>query len=89
MGCGVEDKTRSTLRWGGHIEKMRNEEFVKKVYLSKMEGTNRRRPLRRWKDRVKAYVRVNELEWVRRVCMDRGRWRSICFWREQGVRATD
>ncbi len=63
---------------------MENEEFVKKVYLSSVEGTIRRgRPLGRWGDRVKEYisergVRGNGLEWARRECMDRGRWRSIC-----------
>ncbi len=36
---------------------MGNEEFVKTVYLSNVEGTNRRgRPLVRWEDRVKEYV---------------------------------
>ncbi len=31
---------------------MGNEEFVKKVYLSNVEGTNRRgRPLGRWEDK--------------------------------------
>ncbi len=52
--CGVvEWVKRSTLIWFGHIERMGNEEFVK-VYLSSVEGTNRRgRPLRRWKDKVK------------------------------------
>ncbi len=45
---------RSTLRWFGHIERMGNEEFVMKVYLSSDEGTNRRgRSLGRWEDRVK------------------------------------
>ncbi len=49
---------RSTLRWFGHIERLGNEEFVKKVYMSSVEGTNRRgRPLVRWKDRVKEYVK--------------------------------
>ncbi len=39
----------STLRWFGHIERMDNEEFVKKVYWSSVEGTNRRgRLLGRW-----------------------------------------
>ncbi len=96
---------RSTLRWFGHIEWMENEEFVKKVYLGSVEGTNRkRRPLGRWGDRVKEYVYVSErgmrgkgLEWARRECMDRERWRSVCrghpfgghFRREQGVRAID
>ncbi len=38
------------------IERMGNEEFVK-VYLSSVEGMNRReRPLGRWEDRVKEYV---------------------------------
>ncbi len=77
------------------------EEFVKKVYLSSVEGTNRRgRPLGRWEDRVKVYVRGvrgNGLEWARRECMDRERWRSVChgpplwghFQSERGVRAID
>ncbi len=45
--CGVvEWVKRNTLRWFGHNERMGNEEFVKKVYLSYVEGTNRRgRPL--------------------------------------------
>ncbi len=43
VGCGVvEWVKRSTLRWFGHIERLGNEEFVKKVYLSSTEGTNRR-----------------------------------------------
>ncbi len=84
MGCGVvEWVKRNTLRWSGHIESMGNEEFVK-VYLSSVEGTNRRgRPLGRWKDRVKEYVsergvRGSGLEWARRECMDRERWRAVC-----------
>ncbi len=82
---------------------MGNEEFVKKVYLGSAEGTNRRgRPLGRWKDRVKEYVsergvKENGLEWARRECMYRERWRSVCrghpplgrFRRERGVRAID
>ncbi len=80
--CGGME--RSTLRWFGHIERMGNEEFVKRVHLSSGEGTNRRgRPLGRWEDKVKEYmsergVRGNRLEWARRECMDRERWRSIC-----------
>ncbi len=72
----------STLRWFGHIERIGHKEFVK-VYLSNVEGTNRwGRPLRRWENRVKEYVserkvRGNGLEWARRECMDRERWRSV------------
>ncbi len=85
VGCGVvEWVKRSTLRWFGHIERMENEESVKKLYLSSVEGPNRRgRPLGRWKDMVKEYVnerevRGNGLEWARRECMVREMWRSIC-----------
>ncbi len=73
------------------------------MYLNSVVGTNRRgRPLGRWEDRVKEYVsergvRGNGLEWARRECMDRERWRSVCrghlpwgrFRRERGVRAID
>ncbi len=82
--CGVvEWVKRSTLRWFGHIERMQNEEFVKKVYLSSVEGTNRRgRPLGRWENRVKEYVSErgvgwHGLEWARKECMDGERWRSV------------
>ncbi len=42
-------------------------------------------------------VRGNRLEWARRECMDRERWRSVClghplggrFWRDRGVGAVD
>ncbi len=84
---------------------MENEEFVI-VYLSCVECPIRRgRPLGRWEDRVIEYVsergergvRGNGLEWARRECMDRERWRSICrghplwgrFRRERGIRAID
>ncbi len=77
--------------------------FVKKVYRSSVEGPNgRERPLERWEDRVKGYVserevRGNGLEWARRECMDRERWRSVCrghplkgrIRRERGVGAID
>ncbi len=33
VGCGVVEWVKgSTLRWFGHIERMGNEEFVKKVF---------------------------------------------------------
>ncbi len=64
VGCGVvEWVKRSTLRWFGHIERMENEESVQKVYQSSVQGPNmRRRPLGRWKDRVKESV--SEGKWT-------------------------
>ncbi len=70
---------------------MENTEFVKKVYLSSVEGPNRKeRPLRRWEERVKKNVsekgvRGNGLEWARRECIDRERWRSVCCGHPLGV----
>ncbi len=61
---------------------MKKEKFVKRVYLSSVEGPDRRgRPLGRWEDRVKEYmseggVRGNGLECARRECMNRERWRD-------------
>ncbi len=63
---------------------MGNEEFVKKVYQSSVEGPNRRgMPLGRWEDKVKECLsergaRGYGMEWAKRECMDRKRWRSVC-----------
>ncbi len=60
------------MKWFGHTERMKNEEFVKKVYMSSVEGSSRRgRPLGRWENRVKKYmsgkgVKGNGLEQARR-----------------------
>ncbi len=73
------------------------------MYQSSVEGPTRRgRPHGRWKDRMKEYVSKrgvtgNGLEWSRRECADRERWRSVCrghplgelFRREKGVGAVD
>ncbi len=56
--CGVvEWVKRSSQGLFDHIERMEYEESVKKVYLSSVEGPNRRgRPLGRWEDKVREYV---------------------------------
>ncbi len=54
------------------------------MYLSSAEGPNRRgRTLGRLEDKVKEHmsergVRGKGLEWARRECMNRERWRAIC-----------
>ncbi len=86
VGCGVvECMKRCTLRWFGHIERMENEESVKKEYRSSVEGPTRRgRPLGKWEDRVKEYasergVRGNGLEWATRECMGNSPWAGPDF----------
>ncbi len=72
---------------------MENDYFVKEVYRSSVDGLNRRgRPFGRWEDRVKEYVsergvKGNGLEWARRECMDREKWRSFCHGHPHGGRS--
>ena len=56
--CGVVEWVKiNTLRCFGHMERKKSEEFVKKVYVSESEcRRRRRRPVVRWKDRVKEYM---------------------------------
>ena len=65
-------------------KKMKSKEFVKKVYVSELEGSNQRgRPLGRWRDKVKEYMcdrgdnRGGGLEQARMDCLDRERWRLL------------
>ncbi len=76
---------KNTLRWFGHIEWMKSEEFVKKVYMSESVGPNsRRRPLGRWRDRVEEYMcergatRGEGLDQARQEYLDRERRRLFC-----------
>ena len=57
--CGVvEWVKRNNLRWFGHIERKKSDEFVEKVYVSEIASPMRRgRPVVRWKDRVKEYMK--------------------------------
>ena len=44
---------RNILRGFGYIERKKHEEFVKKVYLSEIEGPSKKgRPVVRWKARI-------------------------------------
>ncbi len=57
---------RNTLRWFGHTERMKSEEFAKKVYVSEtVDPSSRGRPLGRWKDRVKEYTHAIEMSYQR------------------------
>ena len=87
---------RNTLRRFGNIEIKKSEEFVKKVYVSDIDSLRKRRPVVSWKDRVKEYMhdRGEEIELVRRECVNRKNWKLFCcghplggrFQREKGVR---
>ncbi len=72
---------RNTLRLFGRIERVRSEEFVKKVYVRESVGSSsRRRQPGRWRDRVKEYMcergatRGGRLDQGRRESLDREKW---------------
>ncbi len=73
---------RKTLRWSGHTERMKSEEFVKKVYVSKIKGPSRKgRPLGRWKGKVteglvegEGWNKQRRSVWIGR---DGGFWRTF------------
>ena len=78
------------------MERMKSEEFVKKVYVSELDGSNQRgRPLGRWKDKVKEYMcergdsRGGRLDQARRDCLDRERWRLFCHGHPIGSEASE
>ena len=103
--CGVvEWVKRNSLRWFGHVERMKKEDLAKRVYNSEIEGRGvRGRPPVRWMSRVEEYYRerngrgMNGLQGARQACLDRESWRSFCRGhplggssrRERGVRAID
>ena len=82
---------------------MKSEEFVKKAYVSELEGSNQRgRPLGRWKDKVKKCERGDSRgggpDRAKKDCLDRERWRLFCrghplgggrSWMERGIREID
>ncbi len=81
--CGVVEWLKSNiLRWFGSIERMNSEGFVKNLlYVSEVKGPGRRgRPLKRLKDRVRAYICERSdsggggIEQAKRKCLDRERW---------------
>lgn len=78
MGCSVTEWVkRKTLHWFGHVERMHNDSFVKKMYMSEVEGNRvRGRQPASWDGKVK-YIRkrtqgnIRGMEHAREVCLDR------------------
>ena len=61
--CGVVEsmKKKQTFRWFGHIQRMKNEEFMKEIYVSEIDEP-RRRTVVRWMKRVKKYMHEGDTE---------------------------
>ncbi len=76
----VKEVKRQTLKWFGHMERMKESKRTSRVYVSDIEGGNGRgRPPVKWRDRVQEYVRergersLRNLEQARGKCQDRER----------------
>ncbi len=105
VNCGVEELVkRNTLRWLGHVERMGNEELVKKVYIEKLwvptveEGHLRYGGTEEMSTCVREVLPEGRgwLDQTKREWLDRERWRLL-LWpslgghsrRERGIRDID
>ncbi len=87
MDCGVvEWVKRSTLRWYGHMLRMNECDFTKRVYECTIEGRGvRGRPPVKWINRLEEYWREREraggrgMECTERECLNRDTWRQLCL----------
>ncbi len=71
---------QGVLQWFGHVERMEEESWVKKITRSDVRGVRpRRRPHMGWLDSVKRAldVRVMSVEQGRVLVCDRNEWRAI------------
>ncbi len=79
----IEWVKRSTLRWYGHVMRMNECDFTKRVYESTIEGRGvRGRPPVKWINRVEGYWRERaggrDLECAGRECLNRETWKQLC-----------
>merc|ERR1712002_346574 len=82
---GVSERMdQGILRWFRHVERMRNERLVKRVYDLEVRGVRRRgSPRKSWMNSVNETLERKGLniQDVKDSVQDRNGWRSIC----QGV----
>ena len=78
----LERTERNVLKWFGHVERMGEEEMVKRVYQANVDGNRgRRRPQRRWRDEVKDLslgIGLNEREGIT-LARDRDAWGGMVY----------
>ncbi len=84
MDCGVvEWVKRSTLRWYGHVMRMNECAFTKRVFESTIEGRGVvGRPPVKWINRVEEYWRKRVgwlgLEYANRECLNKETLGQLC-----------
>src|ERR1043166_7404688 len=92
--CGVKENVvqkvgKSALRWFGHVERMKDEELLKRVYVGRVDGKRGRGTASRYeylKERKGMSQKKNVRKCARRgmsvseakeVCQDRKGWRKL------------
>jgi hypothetical protein len=67
---------RGRLRWFGHVERKRDDDWVKGCVFYEAEGKRPRgRPVKKWMDNIKEDMKLFGLK--RNDAQDRARWRSV------------
>jgi hypothetical protein len=67
------------LRWAGHIARMSDHEYTKRLTFSQPEGTRSRgRPRMRWIDDVEEDLQILGVRRWREVARNRQEWRLLC-----------
>ena len=75
----TERLERRKLQWAGHVKMMADDRLPKRAAELREQGRMRRgRPMLRWEDRVKRYVRTagEEEDW-KKTTRDRGGWKGL------------
>ena len=70
----------NVLRWFGHVERMDNEQLLKKVMIAKVDGRSARgRPRIGWMDGVKRALRDRRMDMreASECARDRNEWQMI------------
>merc|ERR1712002_1337670 len=79
---GVSERMdQGILRWFGHVERIRNERLVKRVYDSEVRGVRRRgRPGKSWMNGVNETLgrKGLNIQEAKDSVQNRNGWRSIC-----------
>src|ERR1043166_8645318 len=66
--CGVKENVfqkvgKSALRWFGHVERMTDEELLKRVYVGRVDGKHGRgRPRKSWLQQMDRYLKDGKSE---------------------------
>jgi len=67
------------ISWLGHLERVEEDRWPKKIFIQELEGARRRgrRPRKRWKEEVERDLQVLEVRRWRELVADRKKWKDI------------